>query len=64
MCSPGPSSTLEVLGVCYTSTLYWKLCHTVLITISASKIIIVVLFHELIQKMLEGSTLLVSDYLL
>jgi len=36
------------------SSLYWKLCHTALVAISASKIIIIVLFCKLIQMMLEA----------
>jgi len=34
------------------TSFYWKLCHTALITLSTSKMIIVVLFHKLIQMML------------
>jgi len=36
------------------TSLYWKLCYTALIAISASKIIIIVLFRELIQMILEA----------
>jgi len=36
------------------TSLHWKLCYTTLIEISASKIIIVVLYHKLIQVMLEA----------
>jgi len=43
------------------TSLYWKLCYIALIAISTSKIIIVVLFHKLIQMFSTGSTLLGSD---